>query len=101
MVGLAIDRDGRIWAQVAMPSELIPEVDLPVQQDTLRPVTRHQMPVAYEVFSAAGAFLGRIEFPARSRFIDASGDLVWLLGRDENDMPSVGRYRITPGLAGH
>ncbi len=100
MVGLAIDRDGRIWAQVAMPSELIPEAELPVQQDSLQPVIRHRMPVAYELFTATGDFLGRVELPARARFLDASGDQVWLLGRDENDMPSVGRYRITPELGG-
>lgn len=100
MVGLATDRDGRIWAQVAMPSELIPDAELPVPQDTLQPVTRHRMPVAYEVFTATGDFLGRVELPARARFVDASGDSVWLLGRDENDVPAVGRFRLTPGLGG-
>ncbi len=98
MVGLATDRDGRIWAQVAMPSERIPEAELPVQRDSLQPVIRHRMPVAYEVFTASGEFLGRVEFPARARFIDASGDNVWILGRDENDVPAVGRYRLVPGL---
>lgn len=98
LVGLATTRDGRIWAQVAVASETIPAEELTPPRDSTQPVIRHRMPTVYEVFTAEGRFLGRVALPPRTRLIDADGDTVWGLARDENDMPAVSRYRVEPGL---
>jgi hypothetical protein len=96
--GISIARDGRIWARVPAPSERIPEAEMTPSRDPKAPVSHFRTPLAYEVFSPDGRFLGRVEFPRRSRFIEADGNLVWALGRDENDLPAVLRFRIAPGL---
>lgn len=98
LVGLTTTRDGRIWAQVAVPSEEIPAEELTPPRDSTQPVIRHRMPAVYEVFTADGRFLGRVALPPRTRLVDADGDTVWGLARDEFDMPAVSRYRIEPGL---
>lgn len=95
---LLIARDGRLWIRVPVPSEKIPEAELTKPRDPTRPVTHFRTPQVYEVFSAEGRFLGRVELPRRTRFIEADGDLVWAMGQDENDLPAVVRFRITPGL---
>jgi len=95
---ISIARDGRIWARVPAPSERIPESELapPWMKDA--PVSHFRTPVVYEVFEARGVFLGRVAFPSRAQFIEADGDLVWVLARNEDDLPAVVRFRITPGL---
>jgi hypothetical protein len=98
MRAMSVSRDGRIWAQVAVPSDTIPEAERPVYTDSLRPVPRHQTPTVYEVFAADGTFLGRVALPPRARFIEADGDIVWGIDLDENDMPAVTRWRVEPGF---
>jgi hypothetical protein len=98
LLGLRITRDGRIWAQVATPSERIPQDQLDPPREPRRPVRHFRAPAAYEVFGPDGRFLGRIELPLRSRLMDSDGRLLWVLGRDENDLPAMIRYRIEPPL---
>jgi hypothetical protein len=98
LTGLRITRDGRIWAQVAMPSVRIPEDQIDKPSDPKRPVRHFRAPVGYEVFGTDGRFLGRIELPLRTRLMDSDGRLLWVLGRDENDLPAMIRYRIDPPL---
>jgi len=98
LMGLVVARDGRIWARVALPSERIPDVELTPSRDPKRPVNHFRTPVAYEVFTADGTFLGRVTFPARTTLMEADRNLVWALGRDENDLPAVLRFRIDPAL---
>ena len=52
----------------------------------------------WEVFEQDGRFLGRIPFPPRTTLMEAEGDTVWALGRDENDLPAIVRFRIDPAL---
>lgn len=96
--GMRIARDGRIWVQVAVASDTIPESERAVYPDSTRPVARHRMDGMYEVFAPDGRFLGRVALPPRAILIDADGDTVWGLGRDADDMPAVTRWRIEPGL---
>ncbi len=100
LVGLEADRTGRIWAQVASASVALRDEELRTPRDALDPLVHFGMPVVYEVFAPDGAFEGRIAFPPRVSFVEADGDLVWGLARDDNDLPAVTRYRITPGLGG-
>jgi hypothetical protein len=97
-MGLIVARDGRLWARVALPSERIPDAELVPSRDPKRPVNHFRTPVAYEVFGADGTFLGRVIFPPRTTLMEADGNLVWALGRDENDLPALLRFRIDPAL---
>jgi hypothetical protein len=96
--GIAIARDGRLWARVPAASERIPDAEMTPSRDPKAPVYHFRTPLVYEVFSAEGKFLGRVEFPGRTRFIQADGNLVWAIVRDENDLPALARFRITPAL---
>jgi hypothetical protein len=98
LMGLFVARDGRLWARVALPSERIPDAELVPSRDPKRPVNHFRTPVAYEVFGADGTFLGRVIFPPRTTLMEADGNLVWALGRDENDLPALLRFRIDPAL---
>jgi 6-bladed beta-propeller len=98
VMGLFSSRDGRIWVRVAVPSERIPDDELPVQRDPKQPVSHYRTPVVYEVFAVDGSFLGRIEFPARATLMEADGNTVWVLARNEDDLPALTRFRIEPGL---
>ena len=98
MRALSVSRDGRIWVQVAVASDTIPETERAVYTDSLRPVPRHQTPSVYEVFAASGEFLGRVALPPRARFVEADGNSVWGIDLDENDMPAVTRWRVEPAF---
>ncbi|HSA56710.1 MAG TPA: 6-bladed beta-propeller [Gemmatimonadaceae bacterium] len=95
---LFIARDGRIWARVATPSERIPEAELDAPREKGPPVRHFRSPVVWEVFAPSGRFLGRIPFPPRTTLMEADGDIVWALGRDENDLPALVRFRVDPVL---
>lgn len=99
LVGVATDRTGRIWAQVAAPSIRLRDDQLRVPRDNADPVGYLEMPVVYEVFTAAGEFLGRVAFPRGARLMEADGDTVWAIVPDADGIPGVIRYRIRPGLA--
>ncbi len=95
--GLFLARDGRIWAQVAVPSQRIPEAELDVPRSPNQPIRRFRTPTVYEVFVPGGKFLGRVALPFRSRLIEAEGNSVWALVRDADGLPAVVRYRVEPG----
>lgn len=98
LLGVFAARDGRIWVRVAAPSEPIPAGEMPITTDTLRPVITFRSAVVYEVFTAEGRFLGRVAFPPRATLMEADGDQVWAIVRDEDDLPAVTRLRVEPGL---
>jgi hypothetical protein len=98
LIALFAARDGRIWARVGVPSELIPEGERAVPRVPSQPVRRWRTPQVWEVYSAAGRFLGRVEFPPKTGLIEADGDYVWGIQRDSLDLPGVARFRLTPGM---
>ncbi len=88
----------RAWTRVPATSERIPDAEMTKPRDPKAPLYHFRTLTVYEVFSPDGRFLGRVEFPRRTKFIEADGDVVWAIVREENDLPAVVRFRITPGL---
>ena len=96
---LFVARDGRIWARVANQSERIPEDELTPRREKGPPVPRFRSTPSWEVFAPSGLFLGRITFPPRTTLVQADGNNVWTIARDDNDLPAIVRWRIEPSLA--
>jgi hypothetical protein len=94
--GMTLARDGTIWVRVATPSERIPDAELAPQREKGPPVRRFRSSVTYEVFGPDGRFLGRIPLPPRTTIVQADGNMVWGITRDEDDLPAVVRYRVEP-----
>lgn len=93
--------DGRIWVMVHVPAERIPDDQLDRPSDPqARPPSRWREPVAFDVFEADGAYLGRVAAPEgfatypRPLF---RGDHVWGIVRDAFDVQYVIRFRIATG----
>jgi hypothetical protein len=96
LTGITITRDGNIWARVAVPSERIPESELQPQRENGPPV-RHfrSTPIIYEVFAPNGRFLGRVPMPPKTTMFQADGDYFWGVTRNEDDLPSIVRFRLS------
>jgi hypothetical protein len=95
---MLIARDGTVWVQVALPSERIPEADRDEQRPGAQPVRRWRERSAYEVFDRTGTFLGRVALPPRTTLQEAAGDVVWGTQVNEDDVPTVVRFRVVPRL---
>jgi hypothetical protein len=95
LTGITVTRDGNIWARVAVPSELIPENELQPRREKGPPVRKFRGTGAiYEVFAPNGRFLGRVPMPPRTTMFQADGDYFWGISRNEDDLPSVVRFRL-------
>jgi hypothetical protein len=101
--GLDSGRDGRIWVQVSVPGEPEDSATVALFQAprscpsaTTQIVTRE--PAVYDVFEPTGEFIGRVRTPWNAVLLAASGDAVWLLTRDENDVPSATKYKVSPSF---
>lgn len=99
IASLRVTMDGRIWVQVPTPSELIPETERDEQRPGAPPVARYRSRSVYEVYQPDGRFAGRVELPRRTVVMDAQGDRVWAMQRDEDGLPGVVRFRVSPGFA--
>lgn len=98
MGAINVARDGRIWVRVSMPSEPIPEAERDAPREGRSPPARFRSANEYEVFAADGRFLGRVALPARAQWMEADGDLVWVLDRDADWLPGIVRLRVAPGF---
>ena len=92
-----ISRDRRIWAPVASPLERAKNAD-GTRRDSPASPGSYQSATVWEVYSSAGVFLGRIQFPDGAQLVQADGDRVWIIDHDENDLPAVTRLRVSPSL---
>lgn len=99
VAGLDLARDGRIWVRVSVPSVEIPEAERePAQENRMPPRHHRDESVTYEVFEADGRFVGRVVLPWRATWMQADGNQVWFIDRDEDGLPAVVRARIEPAL---
>ncbi len=97
--------DNRLWVLVSAPGELIPENE----RDTPRPappggppplkVNEWREPTWYDVFEPNGEFFARVVLPSRSRLLGARGDVAWGVVTDEDDVPFLVKWQITPAAA--
>jgi hypothetical protein len=94
--GLIVTSDGRLWVSVVMPSERYTTVDSTSGEP--KTVVAFRESVEYEVFSPEGTLLGRVALAPRTYLTDAAGDVLWGFQRDEDDVVSIVRMRVTPGL---
>jgi 6-bladed beta-propeller len=93
--------DGRLWVRVAQRAEIIPDNELPplrtdVVPAPVRITTRD--PVAYDVYAADVALLGRVELPPRTNVFRMRGDFAWGISRNGDDVEFATRFRVTPGF---
>ena len=95
LTGVTISRDGNIWTRVATASERIPAEEMPPQREKGPPPRNYRTPTVYEVFSPNGRFLGRVPMPPRTTMFQADGDFIWAIMRDEDDLPSVVRLKLS------
>lgn len=51
--------------------------------------------VQWERYNASQGLIGHIELPWRSRLVAAGGNRIWVVERDELDVPYVTRYRVS------
>ena len=120
--GLTTDSDGRIWVNLHQPAALekIDTVPAPIGDkmesrpgmvmrklpsgamaiEDARPNNMAQQterwvePIVYDVFLPTGEFIGRVPLPRNASLAAASGDKIWLIVTDENDVQRVVRYRV-------
>lgn len=100
---LRVDLDGRIWVQLHVEAESIPEEEREEpsagsgrgpSSNVMIPAARWREPPVYDVFEPDGRFLGTLTLPVRARLMQARGDQVWAIDRDELGVEYVVRYRI-------
>jgi hypothetical protein len=93
---LQSDLDGRIWVEVHGKAEAFdpPPRPGPPGAPPVPPI-RWREPRAYDVFRKDGAYLGRLDFPARTSMYEARGDRIWAVQRGEDDEQYIVRYRIS------
>ena len=95
--------EGRIWVQLSTRGRPTMTVAEAQEEERLtdRPQIRYREPVAFDVFDPDGRFLGHVKAPYEFRASPEPifrGDQVWAVTRDELDVITVVRFRITfPG----
>ncbi len=96
----ARDPAGRVWVTVSAPFvRSAPVVTGSCGRANAPPITftsQYGQTQRYAVFAPDGALLGEVDFPPRVRVVHGR-DHVWAVIRDEDDVPTVVKYRI-PGV---
>jgi hypothetical protein len=58
------------------------------------PQERWVEPVAWDVFGSRGEYVGRLVLQDNQTWGNATGEKVWIIERDADDVPTLTRYRI-------
>ena len=99
--------DGRIWLSLfgdpipATPGTVVMMPAGRVVVDRPPPASRAptvpalaSTPMPWDVFEPSGAYIGRVEIPPRVVLAAMSGDQVWGVAYNQDDVAFVKRYRI-------
>jgi hypothetical protein len=90
--GLTSDHLGRIWVDVFVEAEKRDEPARPAGD--ARPLLTWKERTTYDVFSPAGAYLGRIQLPAQAVLLDVYQDRLLLRTKGQEGEDHVAVYRI-------
>jgi len=98
--GIAVGQDGRIWVLLhTEASRQPPDPEARPDPRGLPPLEVWTEPSVYEVFEAAGSYLGRVRLPDTFTPHVMRGELLWGIERDDLGVEYVARYRVTPPAA--
>jgi hypothetical protein len=97
--GLMVSEEGRIWVQVAAPSErYMSEDERRAEEERLeRPVNPYRSPVVFDVFEPTGEYLGRVATPAGFQTYPQPvirDRTVWAVVTDDLDVARLHRFGV-------
>jgi hypothetical protein len=100
--GVFFALDGKMWVQVAVPSERFnPPEPFAVGNAPVRPVLAWRERLAYDVYGTDFALLGRVVLPTGVGRVSglggalwARGDHIWCVAVDVDGVEEIRRYRI-------
>jgi hypothetical protein len=89
---LRADNEGRIWVSVYARAEKrhVP----PRPAGNSRPLLTWKQRTTFDVFSAIGQYLGRIQLPPESQLMAIRGSRIWVLGKGPSDEQRIVVYRL-------
>ena len=88
--------DARIWVEIAAPFERYVEPPSPRDSAGAPTEAYRAREKLWDVFSRDGAYLGRVRAPRTVRLFATRGNYVWGNIRDDDDVPTLVKYRVTP-----
>lgn len=96
-------RDGRLWVQLSMPGEEVPqdEGDTGAAPGEEAAVPEWREPVVFDVFEPTGEYVGQIHAPDGLQTYPApvfDGDRVWAIVEDEMGVQYLTRFRLANRL---
>ncbi len=86
------DSEGRAWVQRYVAADSLDAPERPAGDTRPRNFWREKS--TYDVFEVDGTFLGTVILPPNTRFADARGRELWVVGAGEEGEDMVARYRI-------
>jgi hypothetical protein len=89
---IRVGQEGRIWVAISAPS--VRQEPDPMEVAEGRPTIGWNEPWVYDVLEPDGTYLGQVRGPGGAWISTSAGDTVWVVTRDEMDIPFVRRYRI-------
>ena len=95
-----VDIDGRIWVRLSQTGRVNRSVSIPT-----RPATRDESyrldaqqrwteAMVYDVLEPSGRYLGQVRFPDGTVSTTITGNTVWAVVNDSEEVPTIRRYRI-------
>lgn len=93
--GIRSDRDGRVWLELYVAAEKrnVP----PRPKGDTRPQLTWWERNAFDVFTGAGQYLGRVTLPAQHRLVDSRGDRIWAVSEGPDGEERIVVFRIVRG----
>jgi hypothetical protein len=94
ITSLFVGRDGLIWVRVATPSVEVASEELGDAGAQKR--RRFASEVRYDVYQTNGQYRLSVRVPSGTQLLEADGDQVWGLVRDDDGLPAIVRFRVSP-----